>query len=131
MARFSLAVALLIQGCCISFGHTSGRYGRAHSHEHVTFVGETQDYFGGLGFQCPPNFNPADYFIDLLSHDTRLPALEHKSVKRVEFLGEQYQQHEKKSNTENGYTSDVCGEKRSADRSCFCIPCPPPSIFAR
>jgi hypothetical protein len=35
-----------------------------------------QEYFGATGFQCPANYNPADYFIDLLSQDTRLPKLE-------------------------------------------------------
>jgi hypothetical protein len=29
------------------------------------------DYFGRLKFQCPPQHNPSDFFLDLISLDVR------------------------------------------------------------
>eukprot|EP00128_Syssomonas_multiformis_P012306 Colp12_sorted_trinity150504_noHs@9986 len=53
------------------------------------------EYFGQLGFPCPVNFNPADYYIDLLSNDTRQQVLETRSKARVAFLGEAFSSFEK------------------------------------
>ena len=39
----------------------------------VVYEGEAKeavDYFGALGHACPVHFNPADFFIDLISVDT-------------------------------------------------------------
>mmetsp|Transcript_4887 Transcript_4887/g.13109 ORF Transcript_4887/g.13109 Transcript_4887/m.13109 type:complete len:654 (-) Transcript_4887:39-2000(-) len=59
----------------------------------VMYFGPAADavtYFSGLNFRCPPQFNPADYFIDLLSVDPRNPVAEAKSRKRIEYFGEQF-----------------------------------------
>lgn len=34
------------------------------------------DYFTSQGFTCPPSFNSADYFLDIISLDLRAPELE-------------------------------------------------------
>uniref|UniRef100_A0A7S1THM9 Probable ATP-dependent transporter ycf16 n=1 Tax=Compsopogon caeruleus TaxID=31354 RepID=A0A7S1THM9_9RHOD len=48
-------------------------------------------YFSSISFNCPMQFNPADYFIDLLSVDPRSPELESRSKRRIEFLGDVFQ----------------------------------------
>uniref|UniRef100_A0A7S0ZHE1 Probable ATP-dependent transporter ycf16 n=1 Tax=Timspurckia oligopyrenoides TaxID=708627 RepID=A0A7S0ZHE1_9RHOD len=45
-------------------------------------------YFSALQFDCPTQFNPADYFIDLISVDPRNPEAEGKSRKRIEYFAE-------------------------------------------
>lgn len=47
-------------------------------------------YFGHHGYQCPPNFNPSDYFMDLLALDTRTPKLARSSRARIDKLGKAY-----------------------------------------
>lgn len=57
----------------------------------MMYFGPAQDavaYFSGLHFPCPPQFNPADFFIDLLSVDPRNSDLEEKSKTRVALLGD-------------------------------------------
>lgn len=42
----------------------------------VMYIGDAHmahDYFAGLGFPCPPQFNAADFFLDLVSMDYRMP----------------------------------------------------------
>jgi ABC-type multidrug transport system ATPase subunit len=43
-------------------------------------------HFASLGFQCPPNTNPADFFLDIISVDKRTPELELQSTSRFETL---------------------------------------------
>ena len=43
-------------------------------------------YFGDLGFQCPAMYNPADYFMDLISLDFRTDELEQQSRERLGLL---------------------------------------------
>lgn len=47
-------------------------------------------YFTQLGFPCPPNYNPADYFMDVLSVDYRSPRLELVTRTRVRLLGDAF-----------------------------------------
>eukprot|EP00178_Gracilaria_changii_P002085 TRINITY_DN130_c0_g1_i1.p1 TRINITY_DN130_c0_g1~~TRINITY_DN130_c0_g1_i1.p1 ORF type:complete len:534 (+),score=105.46 TRINITY_DN130_c0_g1_i1:774-2375(+) len=49
-------------------------------------------YFDALGFQCPPHFNVADYFIDVLSVDHRTEQREVKTVSRIEYVSDHYRQ---------------------------------------
>jgi len=53
------------------------------------------DYFSALNYKCPANFNPADFFIDLISLDTRSEDKSAKSKKRVALLEEAYEKHQK------------------------------------
>ena len=54
-----------------------------------TFFGRAREaipYFAKLGFACPENYNPADYFIDVCSIDFRTPEAEARSRGRVKLL---------------------------------------------
>merc|ERR1712146_627036 len=44
-------------------------------------------YFSELGIHCPPNNNPADYFIDQISVD---PANTEESMEKIQTLAKQY-----------------------------------------
>lgn len=44
------------------------------------------DHFAKLGFQCPQNTNPADFFLDLISVDKRTPEALAESQARFEVL---------------------------------------------
>lgn len=41
----------------------------------------------GLRFPCPEQFNPADFFIDLLSVDSRTEESTERTKKRIAYLG--------------------------------------------
>jgi hypothetical protein len=47
-------------------------------------------YLAKLGYPCPPDFNPADFFIDLVSFDYRSPALAVETTARVNGLAAAY-----------------------------------------
>eukprot|EP01040_Poterioochromonas_malhamensis_P000564 gene564-604_t len=47
-------------------------------------------YFSGQGFSMTKFFNPADYFLDLLSPDTRTKELETESFSRIELLAQKW-----------------------------------------
>lgn len=51
---------------------------------------EAIDYFSRLNFKSPSNFNPADFFLDLLSIDPRSPEREASTKARVNFLGDKH-----------------------------------------
>eukprot|EP00188_Purpureofilum_apyrenoidigerum_P002320 Plantae.Rhodophyta-Purpureofilum_apyrenoidigerum.ctg24313.p1 GENE.Plantae.Rhodophyta-Purpureofilum_apyrenoidigerum.ctg24313~~Plantae.Rhodophyta-Purpureofilum_apyrenoidigerum.ctg24313.p1 ORF type:complete len:660 (-),score=140.77 Plantae.Rhodophyta-Purpureofilum_apyrenoidigerum.ctg24313:124-2103(-) len=51
------------------------------------------DYFSALNYRCPSNFNPADFFIDLISLDSRSEEKSVRSQKRVALLESAYTQH--------------------------------------
>lgn len=51
---------------------------------------EAIDYFSRLNFKSPSNFNPADFFLDLLSIDPRSPEREASTKVRVKFLGDKH-----------------------------------------
>lgn len=63
---------IMAEGSSIYFGDAAG------AHEH----------FKGIGFECPPNFNPADYFVDIASVDSRTPEDEITTRARVTALRE-------------------------------------------
>jgi len=61
----------------------------------VMYFGPAADavtYFSALHFPCPSQFNPADYFIDLVSVDPRNPEAEEKSRKRIEYFSERHKE---------------------------------------
>eukprot|EP01084_Bolivina_argentea_P234937 395487_1 len=47
-------------------------------------------YFAEKGYVCPAYFNPADFFLDLVSVDTRSHTAENKSRARIEYLVQEY-----------------------------------------
>eukprot|EP00930_Biecheleria_cincta_P058012 TRINITY_DN43878_c0_g1_i1.p1 TRINITY_DN43878_c0_g1~~TRINITY_DN43878_c0_g1_i1.p1 ORF type:complete len:652 (-),score=112.13 TRINITY_DN43878_c0_g1_i1:306-2261(-) len=53
-------------------------------------------HFAGLGFDLPPKFNPADFFIDLVSIDQRDADEQEKTTKRLDMLAEAWQKEEQK-----------------------------------
>eukprot|EP01134_Creolimax_fragrantissima_P006164 CFRG6164T1 len=68
----------------------------------VVYFGPAQDavtYFSKLDFNAPTHFNPADYFIDLLSVDSRTEDTTRVCKKRVEFLSDYYHQNVAKEST--------------------------------
>ncbi|GJQ12987.1 hypothetical protein GpartN1_g4778.t1 [Galdieria partita] len=59
----------------------------------IVYFGSAKDalpYFSQLGYECPEHFNPADYFLDLVSIDSRSPQLERNSRGRVLYLHRSY-----------------------------------------
>ena len=47
-------------------------------------------YFGALGLECLPEYNPADFFLDVVSMDYRTPEAEAECRERVRLLAEVY-----------------------------------------
>lgn len=45
------------------------------------------DYFRSIGFSCPGHYNPADYFLDLISIDSRSEEARISTSRRVERIG--------------------------------------------
>eukprot|EP00178_Gracilaria_changii_P026509 TRINITY_DN815_c0_g1_i2.p1 TRINITY_DN815_c0_g1~~TRINITY_DN815_c0_g1_i2.p1 ORF type:complete len:645 (+),score=141.24 TRINITY_DN815_c0_g1_i2:205-2139(+) len=59
----------------------------------VMYFGPAKDavaYFSALNFKSPSQFNPADFFLDLLSIDPRSAEREANTKARVEYLGDMY-----------------------------------------
>lgn len=50
-------------------------------------VGNSVEHFTSLGYKCPSTFNPADFFLDLLSPDNRTPELEESSSAIIKNVG--------------------------------------------
>ena len=51
------------------------------------------EYFNRLGWSCPSHFNPADFYLDLISLDTRSQELESSTTKRIDMLAAHYKKH--------------------------------------
>ncbi|KNC80168.1 hypothetical protein SARC_07461 [Sphaeroforma arctica JP610] len=62
---------------------------------------EAVDYFSKLNFVAPSHFNPADYFIDLLSIDSRTDETRDICLARLEYLSDHYHQKEASKSTKN------------------------------
>ena len=62
------------------------------------YFGKAQEtslkYFSTIGYNCPENYNPGDYFIDLISQDNRSSAAEEESVARIKHISEVYRKNE-------------------------------------
>ena len=62
------------------------------------YFGKAQEtslnYFASIGYNCPENYNPGDYFIDLISQDNRSSAAETESVTRIKHISEVYRDNE-------------------------------------
>eukprot|EP00271_Cylindrocystis_brebissonii_P011691 TRINITY_DN29600_c0_g1_i1.p1 TRINITY_DN29600_c0_g1~~TRINITY_DN29600_c0_g1_i1.p1 ORF type:complete len:676 (+),score=133.03 TRINITY_DN29600_c0_g1_i1:262-2289(+) len=60
----------------------------------LIYFGRADDatsYFASRDFTCPPQFNPADYFMDIISQDRRDEKRESASAARIEALALSYQ----------------------------------------
>ena len=58
-----------------------------------TFFGKAADalsYFQSQGFSCPEEFNPADYYLDILSPDNRTKELEAESANRITDISDKW-----------------------------------------
>lgn len=49
------------------------------------------NYFTSLSYQCPMHFNPADYFLDIVSLDTRSHESETVTKTAIEYFATQWQ----------------------------------------
>ncbi|KAJ8901872.1 hypothetical protein NDN08_004077 [Rhodosorus marinus] len=60
-------------------------------------------YFSTLNYRCPANFNPADFFIDLISVDNRSERKSKTSNARIDLLEDAFLKHEEnlQSSAEN------------------------------
>ena len=62
------------------------------------YFGKAQEtslnYFASIGYNCPENYNPGDYFIDLISQDNRSSTAETESVTRIKHISEVYRDNE-------------------------------------
>ncbi len=59
----------------------------------VMFFGPAKEavgYFTDAGFPTPPEFNPADFFLDVVSMDYRSPEEEGASRRRIQLLADRY-----------------------------------------
>jgi ABC-type multidrug transport system ATPase subunit len=66
----------------------------------VCYMGSRQNatqYFSGLGYNCPPETNPAEFFIDLVSVDTEDPIEAAEDEARIEALANAFALRMKKS----------------------------------
>lgn len=65
---------------------------RTCPHRYFGAAATAVDYFTQAGFSCPPQFNPGDYLIDVTSMDYRSPTAEATTRRRIQLLGDLYQQ---------------------------------------
>lgn len=71
----------------------------------VCYMGNRKDatsYFARLGYKCPPETNPAEYFIDLMSIDTEDPVDAVKDEARIEELANAFARHMAKNEQLHG-----------------------------
>eukprot|EP00045_Choanoeca_perplexa_P006495 m.55527 g.55527 ORF g.55527 m.55527 type:complete len:690 (-) comp13657_c0_seq1:26-2095(-) len=55
---------------------------------------EAPAYFDRLGYGCPKSYNPCDWFLDVMSLDSRDEKSERHTKKRVQYLAEAFKDHE-------------------------------------
>jgi len=59
----------------------------------IVYYGDAKDatkYFNRQGFVCPQHFNPADYFLDVISIEQKTPDMKAEGEARVHHLAEAY-----------------------------------------
>eukprot|EP00730_Choanoeca_flexa_P005423 TRINITY_DN11938_c6_g1_i16.p1 TRINITY_DN11938_c6_g1~~TRINITY_DN11938_c6_g1_i16.p1 ORF type:complete len:739 (+),score=188.31 TRINITY_DN11938_c6_g1_i16:284-2500(+) len=55
---------------------------------------EAPAYFDQQGYPCPKSYNPCDWFLDVISLDSRDPNRERQTKKRVQYLAEAFKDYE-------------------------------------
>ncbi|KAJ7318627.1 ATPase [Desmophyllum pertusum] len=93
----------------------------------TAYMGSTAEaisYFNGLGYPCPMNYNPADYFVHTLAI---VPGDEERCKDRVKAICDAYGEREAEiAKEENGYNrqdsfkADVYFKKRSPYKASWC-----------
>ena len=70
---------------------------------------EAVSYFKKLGFECPHDVNPSEYFIDLVTVDTEDEEQSTLDRNRIDFLHKSFMESQKLANADNtsGYISQV------------------------
>ncbi|EDQ91083.1 uncharacterized protein MONBRDRAFT_23998 [Monosiga brevicollis MX1] len=56
---------------------------------------EAVPYFDRLGYPSPKSYNPADWFLDLISLDARSAELESRTSKRIAYLADAFRKHQR------------------------------------
>jgi len=51
-------------------------------------IPQAMEFFASAGFQCPTHVNPGDFFLDLISVDSRTPQAARESLDRISLLVE-------------------------------------------
>lgn len=77
---------------------------------HTCFAGPRStalEHFARMGFEIPPNFNPAEYLVDLVSVDMSTPETERKSWKRIEMLQRAWQKQASSSSPSPSHSGTV------------------------
>lgn len=59
------------------------------------------DYFSNLGYKCPRDTTPSEFFIDLVTIDTEDPIETVKDTKRIEFLNDVFKKHQAATASKN------------------------------
>lgn len=54
---------------------------------------EAINYFKHIGYACPLHFNPADYFLDILSIEMKSSEMEKQSRERIQYFAQYWQEH--------------------------------------
>jgi ABC-type multidrug transport system ATPase subunit len=52
------------------------------------------DYFASIGYPCPEHYNPADFFLDIISRDGRSKEAEQESQKKIEYLAQCFEKYQ-------------------------------------
>lgn len=84
---------------------------------------EAVSYFKGLGYECPHDVNPSEYFIDLVTVDTEDEEQSALDRNRIDFLHQSFMESQKLviAGNSNGYLPQV-EYKPSQKRNGLSIP---------
>lgn len=69
------------------------------------------EYFQGLKYSCPDDFNPSDFFLDLLSPDNRSSESEEETKNRIRFVGDSWLEYEQTKANEKKNEKESNGEE--------------------
>jgi ABC-type multidrug transport system ATPase subunit len=68
---------------------------------------EAVQYFSDLGFRCPSETNPAEFFVDLVSVDTEDPMAAAEDRARIEHLATAFRRHQQKQWSSGGHNKPI------------------------
>lgn len=86
----------------------------------IMYFGPARDavsYFAALNFHNPANFNPADFFLDLLSIDPRSAQREASTRARIKYISEKYSEQAEKAEPVVSSQDDIESGARNASPS--------------